>query len=200
MNAPPDNGGDPLEYALMELASRHGSEAVRDAARRLYARRSGRPPDPDLEKLGDVFREDARDILEGRTSRSNYAVAKAFANARPGHSREATQKRIERKLRKNRRWVALLMAANASAAARPYTVYLDVLRQLVALGGDKDGATAQALIADAELTLATYRSRIGEPPPHASMSQLANALRGSCPDQPARLLGSNKSLLSLGPK
>jgi hypothetical protein len=112
--------------------------------------------------------------------RSNYQIAQDPATAQPGHSYEATFRRIQRKLARDRRYYARVHAVWLSEDRYPYTKYLLALKELVEIGVHRD--RWNTLLRVAEGHLADYRAKIGEPPADITMEALkADAARAMIP-------------------
>jgi hypothetical protein len=166
-----------LDDELIALVQKHGADAVRDAAKRATAKKRGRRPEKDWLNLKEWVYQDAEDWLYGRdalTIRSNYAVAKAFAEKFPGHNVFATKERIERKLRQSRRWYMLVVARERSESEFPHEVHLRTLRELAEL----DTHPVWARLFESALgVLIRYREKFGAPEPDKPFEQLESELR-----------------------
>lgn len=163
---------DDIQHAIL----RHGKEAVKEAVARLTKPKRGRKPDNDLPKLRDTFEADATELLSGGNpfkSRSNYAIANAFADNEPGHNRTATVNRIERKLRARRVRIALIRAMEISESQYPYAVHL---RSIEAIYKNDPNDFWLWFRDRANEKIAAFVSRFGHPPPdEISFSDLKNA-------------------------
>lgn len=103
--------GPTVDDDIRRIIARYGTEAVKQAVKRVTKPKRGRKPEKDWPELREVIESDARDWLAGGdpfSSRSNYSIAKDFADKNPGHSHPATMKRIERKLVQKRVWMTLV--------------------------------------------------------------------------------------------
>lgn len=191
-----------LDDQLASLVTRFGAEAVRDATKRATAKKRGRKPEKDWVGLRPWVEQDSDDWLNGRDAfalRSNYSIAKAFAEQNPGHNPFATKDRIERKLRELRRWYMLVNAFQLAETGYPLETYVRVLRELEQLQPGKHWAWFLERALGRE---ALYRERFGEPAPEKSFQQLqdelevlpTNALAGLIGSTTGRtgLFGSNK--------
>lgn len=166
-----------LDQKMRSLVAQHGADAVRDAAKRATAKRKGRKPEKDWLNLKPWVEQDAEDWLDGRDAfalRSNYAVAKEFAEQFPGHNRYATKERIERKLRAKRRWYMLVVAYERSEVGFPAETYIRALRELDATDPEKWWSSLLELGLG---RLALYREKFGEPDPQKSFHDLDLELR-----------------------
>lgn len=150
---------------------RYGAEAVKNAVKEETKAKRGRKQERDWPELREVIQSDARDWLQGIdpfAARSNYAIAKDFAERRPGHNTISTHKRIERKLSKrpyDRRWFTLVTAENLSRDAFPYAAHLRALEALTDLPEGMTAQVWQTWLDRARATLADYEAREGEAPP-----------------------------------
>lgn len=121
--------------------------------------------------LREVIEQDARDWLAGKdpfSARSNYAIAKDFAEKHPGHSQVSTHKRIERKLSRatfDRRWYTYVSAFEQSRSDWPYKTYLRALEALASLPKKNSPQIWQFSLERARSTIADYEARNGERPP-----------------------------------
>ena len=125
--------GPTVDDDIRRIVTRYGAEAVKEAVKRETKAKRGRKPERDWPELREVIEADARDWLAGGdpfSSRSNYSIAKDFADRSPGHSHPATMKRIERKLVKSRVWMTLVVAKNISREGYPYAEHIRALDAL----------------------------------------------------------------------
>lgn len=102
-----------LDQEVQRLCLRYGKKEVAAALKKVRSSRVGRPPEPDNPALWDIAQADARDWLDGHDPfklRTNYSIAIAEADRNPGHNRDATKRRFERKLGKKRRFWMYLAA------------------------------------------------------------------------------------------
>lgn len=167
--------GPTVDDDVRRLIQRYGAEKVKEATRRLTAQKRGRKKLPDMSELQPFIEQDARIWLEGGdpfAERSNYAIAKELADAKPGHDHASTMQRLERKLgrgRYTRRWYMLVTAMQSSQADYPYERHLAAIRALMEL--DPDGPWNLGLeMAEGKVT--DYRRLIGEPDPSMTMEQI----------------------------
>lgn len=173
--------GGPLDEQMSSLVSKFGADAVRSAAKQATAKRRGRRPEKDWVSLKPWVNLDADDWLNGRdpfAKRSNYAVAKAFAEQFPGHNPFATKERIERKLREKRRWFMLAIAMERSKVDFPAELHLRTLRELAELNTHPVWAQVYE---NALGRLVRYREKFGDPGPAKSFEQLDAELNAQPP-------------------
>ena len=188
-----------LDDQLSRLVAKHGADAVREATKRATAKKRGRKPEKDWLGLKPWVEQDADDWLHGRDPmaiRSNYAVAKAFAEENPGHNRYATKERIERKLRERRRWFMLVIAMERAEAGFPLETYIRALRDLERCAAGQGWAM---MLEQALGKVARYREQFGEPSPEKSFDTIDSELRdasntilGSTPPPTRGLFGARR--------
>lgn len=187
-----------LDQELQSLVVRYGADAVREATKRATAKRKGRKPEKDWLFLRDWVEQDTDDWLHDREPtelRSNYAIAKAFAEKHPGHNPFATKERIERKLRDKRRWFMLVRAWERSEAEFSADTYLRSLRELIQIAPEKHWSS---LLEMALGKIARYREQFGEPAPEKSFSTIEEELSAASPTivgsdfRPLGLLGARR--------
>lgn len=170
--------GPTVDDDIRRAITRYGKDAVKEAVKRQTTSKRGRKPEKDWPELREVIEADARDWLQGGdpfATRSNYSMAKDFADRNPGHSYPATMQRIERKLAKNRVWMTFATARNLSEEGYPYSAHI---RALEALSGVSSHPVWSELVEQARSELADYEARYGEPPPaHLSMKDIKDAAR-----------------------
>ena len=128
-----------VEDDIDRAIRRYGADAVKAAVKELTKPKRGRSKIPDMKRLADAIKRDAREWLEGGdplAARSNYSIAKEYADANPGHSHPATMMRIQRKLGKkphDRQWFMLVTAMGMSRDSGPYGAHIRALEALVML-------------------------------------------------------------------
>lgn len=156
--------GPTVDDDVRRMIARYGAEAVANALKRATKAKRGRRPEKDWPELRGVIDCDARNWLAGEdpfSTRSNYSIAKDFADQHPGHSHPGTMKRIERKLAKQRVWMTLV-AAYEMSERYPYSAHLRALSALV----DCDSHPVWSRIRDrAQGYVADYHAKLGEAPP-----------------------------------
>ena len=122
-----------VESAVSQLISRYGKEAVKTAVLAATKPRRGRRAEKDWPLLAPFIEQDAVDWLAGHDPiklRSNYAVAKKFAERHPGHDQVSTYKRVLPKLAADRRIKFLMLAASWSVSKGSHTLHLKALDAL----------------------------------------------------------------------
>ena len=176
--------GPTAEDDIRRAIVRYGADAVKAAVRRLTKPKRGRKPEKDWPELREVINADARDWLAGRdpvAARSNYSVAKDFADKMPGHSAVSTHKRIERKLTKkpyDRRWFMLVTAENLSRDGVPHAQHIRALEALAQLSQDAGGQAWKLSLELAKSAISDYQTKKGAPPPaELSMKEIQDAAR-----------------------
>lgn len=172
--------GPTVDDDIRRAITRYGADAVKEAIKRQAKPKRGRKPEKDWLELREVIEADARAWLAGGdplSSRSNYSIAKDFADKNPGHSHPATMKRIERKLVQKRAWMTFVTAENFSRAGYPHAVYIRALEELSKV----DSHPVWASILDgARSKIADYEAKMGEPPPaELSMDEVESAGRNA---------------------
>jgi len=172
--------GPTVDDDIRRAVIRYGAEAVKQAVKAATKPRRGRKPVPDWPELRDVIRADAREWLEGGNplaTRSNYSIAKEFADKNPGQSHPATMKRIERKLIRKRAWMTY---ANAEILSRDAYPYADHIRSLEALSEVDSHDIWPDLCKRARATVADYEAKHGSPPPaDMNMKEVEDAARNA---------------------
>lgn len=176
--------GPAVEDDIRRAVQRYGAEAVKAAVKEATKGKRGRPREPDWPELRDVIEADALQWLAGGdpfAARSNYAIAKDFAERNPGHSVVSTHKRIERKLSRgpyDRRWFTLVTAENLSREDFPYAVHLRAIEAVASLPDPFIAEVWQSLLRRALSTVADYEAREGYPPdPSMSFRQVEEAVQ-----------------------
>ena len=168
--------GPTVDDDIRRAISRYGADAVKEAVKIQTKPRRGRKPEKDWPELNEILKADARDWLAGGdpfSTRSNYAIAKKFADNNPGHSHPATMKRIERKLVQKRVWMTLAFAERFSREGYPHGVYIRAVEALTAVD------PAWTFFRDnAKSNIVDYEAKKGEPPPaELSITEIEAATR-----------------------
>lgn len=197
---------DDIRRAIM----RYGADAVKEAVKEATKAKRGRKREADWPELKEVIQADAKDWLTGGdpfAGRSNYAIAKDFAERNPGHSTISTHKRIERKLSKgpyDRRWFTLVTAENLSRDDYPHGVHIRALQALSQLPETSRPDIWQRSLERARATLADYEAREGEPPPtEMTFREIEESVQKGglaaliTPPQPRGLFGSRPATKGL---
>lgn len=166
---------------VRRLIWRFGADAVKRAIKEETKTKRGPKKKPDWKELREVVEADARDWLEGRDPfklRTNHAIAKMFAESRPGHSAISTFDRIKRKLRigpYNRRWYILVTAEGMSRDTYPHAAYLRTLEALSKLPDAND--VWGSMLEMARASIADYERLKGEAPaPTLSIGEIKEAV------------------------
>ena len=159
--------GPTVNDDIRRAVGRYGAEAVRNAVKQITKPRRGRPKLDDWRELQSVIDADAREWIEGGdpiASRTNYAVAKRFAESNPGQSAISTNQRIERKLAQKpygREWYMLIRAEAMTRVDHSWRLNLRALEKL----GELDSHPFWAeLIERTKGEVADYFSKFGEMP------------------------------------
>jgi hypothetical protein len=153
---------------IRRVLNRYGKDSVKAAVQQMTKPHRGRPKINDWPELRSVIEADAREWLDGGdpiARRTNYSIAKEFADRNPGQSAVSTHQRIERKLAKkpyDRRWYMLATAEGWTRAEGPWQQHIRVLEALQ----DHAPQSVWALtLQTANSELADYEAKNGEPPP-----------------------------------
>ena len=176
--------GPTVDDDIRRAIQRYGAEAVKAAVKSATRAKRGRPLERDWPELRDIIHADALEWLAGGdpfAARSNYAIAKDFAERNPGHSVVSTHKRIERKLSRgpyDRRWFTLVTAENLSRDGFPYSAHLRALEAVASLPDTKIADVWQSMLDRARSTVADFEAREGKPPdPSMSYKQIEEAVQ-----------------------
>ena len=167
--APPkfDLVGPTVDDDIRRVINRYGVEAVKGAVKHLTKPRRGRPKINDWRELQSVMETDAREWIEGGDpldARTNYSIAKQFAEANPGQSAISTHQRIERKLARkpyDRRWYMLV---TAETMTRDNYSWKQHIRALEGLQDTDTHPVWASMLERAKSDAADYQSKLGEPP------------------------------------
>lgn len=156
-----------LEGDLLAAIARYGRGEVRAMALKLTKPPRGRPKMKDWPELRHVIEADAKDWLAGGdpiADRSNYSIAKEYAEKNPGHSAISTHQRIERRLAEkpyDRLWFMLTSAMEMSRDNYPFATHV---RALEALAATNSQSVWQVSLRLAHSAIAAYEARTGQPP------------------------------------
>jgi hypothetical protein len=168
--------GPTVEDDIRRAISKYGKTAVKAAVAELTKPRKGRPDEKDWPGLRHIMEADAREWLDGGdpfATRTNYSIAKEFADRQPGQSHPSTMKRIERKLAKkpyDRRWYMLVTAEHIARDSYPHSDYIHVLEELSA--GDYHDVWSK-MLTRAHDQVARYAEINGSPPsPNVPMRKI----------------------------
>lgn len=162
-----------LDVEIERLVAAYGAKAVREAAGRIGKLKRGRPSEPDYWGLKDTIEQDARDCLAGRDPRkirSNRSIARNFVPIKRQHSKEATEERILKLLRKQRAvWIkvqAMLICENEF----PFSRYFQVAREVEKIPQYRNAISTMINLRLGYLE--RYRERYGEPRPEMTIEQI----------------------------
>lgn len=177
--------GPAVEDDIRRAINRYGADAVQQTVAKLTKRGRGAPKITDWVELRPVIEAEAVNWLTGDdpiAARSNYNIAKEFADKNPGHSHPSTMKRIERKLSKKlygRRWYILALAYEKSKDHYPHGLHLRALEELHKMD---EHAFWNGLLDLANCDLQDYEAKIGESPPaNLSMKEIQDVARKPVP-------------------
>lgn len=178
--------GPSVDDDLRRLIRRYGADQVKEGLKRLTTAKRGRKKLPDWSSLRQEIDVDARAWLDGRDpfkERTAYAIAKAYADANPGHSYPATFDRIKRKLRDKRhgrRWYVFVRAMEMSDDAYPYRAHLRALEELSKCDSQP---VWQSMLDRARANIADYTAKWGRPSDETTMKQIDEGARASVPSE-----------------
>lgn len=179
--------GPTADHDIRRLIARYGTAEVRAALKRQGKVRRGRKLEPDWSDLSPVLEDDARIWLEGGdpfTARSNYAIAKEFADRKPGQSHPATMKRIERKLAQKRVLYTLYAAEQIGAEGYPFEAFLRTLEALAKLQPEFPWPSMRD---HALRDIKTYTRKVGhEPAPSLTMREVEEVSRNALLKPPSK--------------
>lgn len=172
----------PLTAEIERLISSYGAKAVRDEVARLAKGKAGRPEGRDYWLLKNHIEHDARDWLRGidpTALRSNTAIANEIAEHHPGQSREATHRRIMRRLQHKRCTWMKVKAMWLSEQEQPFARFFQVAKEVECLA---DYAEATSRLLDLHRhALELYRARYGEPQSAMTVRQIVEDARRPWP-------------------
>ncbi len=167
--------GPSADDDIRRAIGRYGADAVKAAVKRQTKAKIGRPRVNDWKELRSVIEADARTFLDGGdpfSSRTDWSIAKSYADTNPGHSHPATMKRIQRKLgdkRHGRRWFTLVIALQLSDQAYSYRAHV---RTLEALTREYGGDMWRWRLERAQSDVADYATKHGTPDDSLTMKQI----------------------------
>lgn len=178
--------GPSVDDDIRRAVLRYGAEAVKAAVKRQTKSKVGRKPEQDWPDLMETIFADAKIWLAGADpfeGRSNYAIAKDFADRKPGQSATSTHQRIERKLKQkpyDRRWRILAFAEYISREGYPHAAHLRALEELAKAGAGASAETWSLALEAARATLDDYEQKTGQrPPAELSMKQIEEVVRNA---------------------
>lgn len=180
---------------LQDLCRKFGKPAVKAAAAIVTRAARGPKVKQDLKPFRDVFRQDARDFLEGRdpiVKRSHYSLAKDFSERNPGQGVQSTHTRVLKKLSAKRPWIIAVTAVEISEDEYPYAAHIRALDEAIKFEGlSKIWSLKRDLAKNA---IAQFVEKFGQPDSTKTMAEIRHALK---PQTPA-LLGGLEYLNILG--
>lgn len=194
--------GPTVDDDVRRLVARYGSEAVGEALKRQTKPKRGRRRIPDWRDLRPYIEDDARLWLDGGNpfkARTDYAIAKAFADANRGHDHASTMQRIERKLRSKkhgRQWFVLVAAMEMSRARYSFKRHLAAYE---ALAAHDPNESWNYLVESTKGKIADYERWHGPAPDDLTMEEIEtgatppNALLGLSQPKRRGLFGSAKA-------
>ena len=169
--------GPTVDDDIRRAIARYGPEAVKEAVMRQTKPKRGRKPEKDWPELHDVLRADAKSWLEGSdpfASRSNYSIAKDFADRNPGHNYAATMQRIERKLRSDRIWMTIATAHGVIWDGYPHAAHIRTLEAMEKLSAHPHWPK---VLNRARRDIADYEAKYGcSPAQELSMKEIEDAV------------------------
>ena len=154
------------QAGLWALINKFGRDAVHQAFKQVSKPPMGRSPVDDTADLFAIYAEDAEQILEGNDPfrlRSNRFLARKISEVRPGHSREATERRIMAKLARNRKKSSHFAAAN-KARSLGHAKYVEVLAAAISKTDDFQKKILKMWMSAIERELEKYLSHFGKSP------------------------------------
>lgn len=167
-----------LDEELNWLIKQHGSDTVREAAKRLTKKKAGRKQEVDLKHLKEWFDQDADDWLDGLDPfalRSNYAMAKHVSLLAKPHYRASTHRRVMRKLAARRASILMVVAWERAEKYRPHADYFRTCEALIA-ANPKIQVSVLWLADNFRGKVERYKERFGEIDPALTVTQIEEAL------------------------
>jgi len=164
--------GPTVDDDVRRLLNRYGRDAVATAMKRAMKGKRGRKATADWPEIDKILKMDARRLLEGGdpfAERTNYSIAKAYAEQCPGHSHAATHRRILKKLAQKRVLFTYLNAFIIGDTEYPHSSFISILRKLPELMPHGNWDRQLAL---AESQLRDYTAKYGAPPDEMSMKDI----------------------------
>lgn len=131
-----DYVGPTVDDDIRRIIGRYGESAVKDAVKRLTARRKGRPLLKDWNELKPHIQACADRWIAGEedpfNTPTNYAIAKEIADKGEPHNHPATMQRIQRKLReeRGRKWFTLVDAYQRGGDNLTFKTYMRTIDEL----------------------------------------------------------------------
>jgi hypothetical protein len=178
--------GPTVDDDIRRAIGRHGAQAVKDAIRRRTKKGRGRKSVPDWPEISEILKEDARIWLEGGDpfmARTEYSIAKEYAERCPGHSQVSTHRRMMKKLAAHRIYFTLVQATYLSDDQYPHAAHLRALTELGQIGGHR--GIWETRLALAESYIADYACKFGTPPQNLTMKEIEQGSRVTLQATPA---------------
>ena len=173
-----------IDKALADLVKEYGLDKVKEASSRLPKNKAGRPKINDWLDLFPVLQEDANGLLgKAAMKHSNRSVAKRIAVREGNHSIEATERRIMRKLGKDRQHYAKVVAAIDTAISGSWADHLKLLEELAK--GSRSKAFWTSRSEQAREIIDRFSGQFGRPSKHTTFVEVRARLEAS--PKPARL-------------
>jgi hypothetical protein len=166
---------DDLTREIENLIKRFGKKAVRDRTNEICKGTAGNNPKPDWPQLMQVFEDDARDWLAGRDpekTRTNYAIAKNFPYDDSNIIEQSKRKRIEKKLRNERKRAMLVGAFWIAERELSWKRFFEVANEAAKL---ESNVEKLALFYQRELD--QYRDHFGEPSDAMTVMEISQQLK-----------------------
>jgi hypothetical protein len=191
--------GPTVDDDLRRLIARYGIDDVAAAFKKQAKSKRGRKPVEDWPELQSEIEADARHWLSGGdpfSCRSNYSLAKSFADKNPGHSHPATMRRVERKLAQRRVKLTLVTAMALSTIDYPFSSHIRAIDAICEIEPNLFFVEIQY---NRKKILKDYEAKYGAAPPsHFSMMDVEEASRKEllAVDLPRVLNGIGSGLLN----
>lgn len=179
------SNSDDLAHEISRLISRFGAAVVRDETKRLCGGKAGNKTKADFPYLMEEFGRDARDWLAGRDPmkiRTNYSIAKGFSERCSGSSKVSVRKRIERKLRHERKRAMLVGAFWIAERELPFGRFFEVAELAAQLGPN-----VRTFASFRRMQLEKYRALFGEPSNELTIAEIITRLDMHIPSPPVNI-------------
>lgn len=176
---PPPANGQPLDELIADLVNWYGPDAVRDAVARIAKKTRGRKMETDWDEISFTLEQDAHDWLSGKDPfkiRTNYSIAKAAADANPGHSYPSTLRRLMGELAKRREHLVYLCAWSISQQHFPFDSFFRTINALNESDPSRGGYFKKS-VQEKLGALAAYREQFGEPDQQMTFQMIEERLK-----------------------